>query len=363
MRTNARTLRPILVLMLCGIVLTAYDIGDSNPAAAMGVLALGAWAAVSAAVRAWAVASAERRRGYGGGPRGLATAPRRGGGQIVDKPPGGYRGGTGTGYDGGQGGRHHPIIVNPGIGGTPVPPVANTPPPGRIGGNNGGGGGGGGRRGRRHAATRRAALRSRRSHYRLCVERDAGGDRSAGAPAQFDATRVAKLLAGRQHALPLAYRRPAAGRRPGRRARRRAPRQQRAAQLSFHAARGRREGCRADAELRGAIRSGQTASRGSASRRDREKYPGRRDRFGNRRQKSGSRCHDRQKLRCDRRRRQTAFARHRHGRRHRRAPQAHGHRARRAGVGSARLRRQSRRQGNLLCHLQRPAMGRRQWCT
>ena len=62
MRTNARTLRPILVLMLCGIVLTAYDVADSNPAAAMAVLALGAWAAVSAAVRAWAVASAERRR-------------------------------------------------------------------------------------------------------------------------------------------------------------------------------------------------------------------------------------------------------------------------------------------------------------
>ena len=41
MRTNARTLRPILVLMLCGIVLTAYDVGNSNPAAAMGGFGFG----------------------------------------------------------------------------------------------------------------------------------------------------------------------------------------------------------------------------------------------------------------------------------------------------------------------------------
>jgi Subtilase family len=140
MRTNARTLRPILVLMLCGIVLTAYDLADSNPAAAMG-FGFGRMGGGFGGGPGMGRGFGGAAKGYGGGPRGLATAPRRGGGRIVDKPPGGYRGGTG--YDGGQGGRHHPIIVNPGIGGTPVPPVANTPPPGRIGGNNGGGGGGG----------------------------------------------------------------------------------------------------------------------------------------------------------------------------------------------------------------------------
>jgi hypothetical protein len=148
MRTNARTLRPILVLMLCGIVLTEYDAGP-NPAAAMGGFGFGRMGGgfgggpgIGRGPGMGAARGFGAARSFGAAPRGFATVPRPGGGRIVDKPPGGYRGGTG--YEGGQGGRHHPIIVNPVIGGTPVPPVSNTPPPGRIGGNNGGGGGGGG---------------------------------------------------------------------------------------------------------------------------------------------------------------------------------------------------------------------------
>jgi len=138
MRTNARTLRPILVLMLCGVVLTAYDVGGSNPAAAMGGFGFGRMGG------GFGGGGMGGGMGMGRGSRSFATAPRRGTGRIVDRPVGGYKGRTGTGYEGGRGWRPHPIIVNPGIGGTPVPPVSDTPPPSRIGGNNGNGGGGGG---------------------------------------------------------------------------------------------------------------------------------------------------------------------------------------------------------------------------
>ena len=53
-----------------------------------------------------------------------------------------------------------------------------------------------------------------------------------------------------------------------------------------------------------------------------------------------------------------AIARHCHGRRHRRPRQAFRHRARPASFGGARVRQQRRRrQGNLVCDLQKPAMG------
>jgi Subtilase family len=139
MRTNARMLRPILVLMLCAAVVAAFDLGGPSPASAFGFSFGGFGGGFGR--------GGFGRGGFGmgrGGPRSFATVPRRGPGgtfgtgRVVGGPPGSYRGGGGPG-------RHHPIIgPGPVIGGTPVPPVANVAAPSRGGGNTGGGGGGAG---------------------------------------------------------------------------------------------------------------------------------------------------------------------------------------------------------------------------
>ena len=81
-----------------------------------------------------------------------------------------------------------------------------------------------------------------------------------------------------------------------RRDRGRAHRRQRPAQLSLHAAGGCGEGDADRPQRRRAIRSRQAGGRTSASGRDREKHPGGRDQFRDRRETSESGWHDREEL-------------------------------------------------------------------
>ncbi len=134
--TLRRIVRPIVVVMLCGVALAACDFGGPSPAAAFGGFGFGHMGG--------GFGGGGMGRSMGGGmgrsSRSFATAPRRGPGRIVERPTGGNKGGTGTGYDGGRG--RHPVIGR-GIGGAPIPTVSDSPPPSGGGGNNGGGGGGG----------------------------------------------------------------------------------------------------------------------------------------------------------------------------------------------------------------------------
>lgn len=103
MRSNAMMPRPILGLMLCGLLLTGSCIGGSSPVAAMGGFGrMGGFGG--------------RAVGYGGGPRQHMSVPRRGAGKVVGRPSDGQRGHGG--HDGGRGSRHYPI-AGPGIGGNP----------------------------------------------------------------------------------------------------------------------------------------------------------------------------------------------------------------------------------------------------
>jgi subtilase family protein len=168
MRTNAKTSRPhwrpVLGLLLCGLVLTAFDVGAPSPAAAFGFFGFGrmgggfgggGFGGRSFGGGGGGLRSFGASRGYGAG----AAVP--GGGRVVGGT-GGYRGGTGIyrgpgGYRGGpvagDPGRHP--IVGRGSGGViPVVPVvpivpgapggagvANLPPPAHAGGNGSGGAG------------------------------------------------------------------------------------------------------------------------------------------------------------------------------------------------------------------------------
>ncbi len=116
MPSNSMTPRPILGLMLCGLLLMASCIGGSNPAAAMGGFGrMGGFGGPA--------------MGFGGRPRPHMAAPRRGASRVVDRPPGGK-----TGHAGGRGSRHYPI-AGPGIGetGADVPGQQSI----RSSGNNG----------------------------------------------------------------------------------------------------------------------------------------------------------------------------------------------------------------------------------
>jgi hypothetical protein len=155
MRTNTRKLRLALGLTFCSLLLAASGIDGSSTAAAFGFG--GGFGGGFGHMGGFGGPG----RGFGGGPR--AMAPGRGGGRIVDRPTGGYRGGTGLVGTGGLGivGRGgHPVPDAPqlparggglgivgrsvGVGGNPVPEAPQLPMPGGGGGNNVAGGGGGG---------------------------------------------------------------------------------------------------------------------------------------------------------------------------------------------------------------------------
>lgn len=104
MRTNTTMPRPILGVMLCGLLLAACCVGVSKPVAAMGGFGrMGGFGGPAI--------------GFRGRPRPHMTAPRRSVGRVVDRPSGGR-----TGYGTGRGPRHYPI-ADPGIGapGSDVP--------------------------------------------------------------------------------------------------------------------------------------------------------------------------------------------------------------------------------------------------
>jgi subtilisin family serine protease len=108
--------RPILALLLCGVLLAAGSIGGSNSAAAFGMFGFGR--------------GGFGRPAFGGGPLRRPPPPRLGGGRVAGRPPGGSGPRAGLG-DGGPS-RHHGIgggIVGGGVGGGVV-----------GGGNNGRGG-------------------------------------------------------------------------------------------------------------------------------------------------------------------------------------------------------------------------------
>jgi len=129
MQSDSRKLRPILPLMLCGLLLTASCIGGSSPAAARGGFGggfgrMGGFGGPAA--------------GIGREPRQHMTATRRD--RVVDRPSGRNRGSAG--FEGDRGSGHHRII-GPGIGGNPGPDVSELPRRGGTGGtgsNNGGSG-------------------------------------------------------------------------------------------------------------------------------------------------------------------------------------------------------------------------------
>ncbi len=93
MRTNARTLRPILVVMLCGAVLAVSDISAPSPAAAFGFGFGGMGGGFGGGFGGGARGGG--MRSYGGGTRGYAMTPRRGIGTSVDRPSGWSRGTAG----------------------------------------------------------------------------------------------------------------------------------------------------------------------------------------------------------------------------------------------------------------------------
>jgi subtilisin family serine protease len=116
MRKNATKPRLFLALTLGGLVLAASGLGASSPAAAFGGLGFGFG----------------RGGGFGGPSRGpvagpKAMAPTRGGGRVVDRPPGLNRGGPGVGGGG------------PGPAGSPGVTTGGSA---SLGGGGGGGGSG-----------------------------------------------------------------------------------------------------------------------------------------------------------------------------------------------------------------------------
>jgi subtilisin family serine protease len=125
MRSSSMNLRPILALLLCGLLLAACWIGGSSEAAAFGMGGFG------------------RMRGFGrpamgGGQWRRTPAPHAGGGRVVDRPSGRTGRRVGLGDRGPS--RHHPFVG--GItGGGAIGGGYNGR--GGGGGSNGGGSGGG----------------------------------------------------------------------------------------------------------------------------------------------------------------------------------------------------------------------------
>jgi subtilase family protein len=167
MPTNAKTprphWRPVLGLLLCGLVVTAFDVGAPSPAAAFGFFSFGRMGGFGGGGgRAFGggggfggggLRNFGASRGYGAGPAGPGGGGRVVGSGVYRGGPSGYRGGTVTGDPG-----RHPITGR-GYGGVvPVVPVvpiipggpggagvAALPPPGGggSGGSNANAGGGG----------------------------------------------------------------------------------------------------------------------------------------------------------------------------------------------------------------------------
>jgi hypothetical protein len=89
-RTLRPILRPILVLTLCGLALTAYEVGASSPAAARGGgVAFGRTGGDSGG------GGMGGHIGMGHGSRSFARVPRHGKGKMVDRRIGGNGGGGG----------------------------------------------------------------------------------------------------------------------------------------------------------------------------------------------------------------------------------------------------------------------------
>jgi subtilisin family serine protease len=102
MRKSSMNPRPILALLLCGLLLAAGCIGGSSSAAAFGMFGFGR--------------GGFGRPAFGGGQWRRTPPPRLGGGRVVGRPPGGSGRRVGLG-DGGPS-RHHGIgggIVGGGV--------------------------------------------------------------------------------------------------------------------------------------------------------------------------------------------------------------------------------------------------------
>ena len=102
MRRSSMNPRPILALLLCGVLLAAGSIGGSNSAAAFGMFGFGR--------------GGFGRPAFSGGQLRRTPPPRLGGGRVVGRPPGGSGQRAGLG-DGGPS-RHHGIgggIVGGGV--------------------------------------------------------------------------------------------------------------------------------------------------------------------------------------------------------------------------------------------------------
>ena len=146
--TKARTLRPIVMVMLCGAVLAVSDVAAPSPAAAFGFGFghMGGGFGGGGFGRGGGSRSFGAGRSYAAPSRGMGRGTTSG---LTRGTAGGWtRGGTGNGYRGDPG-RNYPNggvgIVVPVVPSPPGPPgtgVANLPPGG--GGAGGGGGGGGG---------------------------------------------------------------------------------------------------------------------------------------------------------------------------------------------------------------------------
>jgi subtilisin family serine protease len=137
MRRNSIRRRPILGLMLCGLLLTASCIGGSSPVSAQ--FRMGGFGRMGGGFGRPGVGIVQ-------GPQRQIALPRRGGGRVVELPPGRNRGGTG--YRGGRGPGHHRIIGggiarNPGSQGSglPIGGGRNTVSRQNAGGGNNGRGG------------------------------------------------------------------------------------------------------------------------------------------------------------------------------------------------------------------------------
>ena len=151
MTTKARTLRPIVLVMLCGAVLAVSDVAAPSPAAAFG-FGFGRMGGgfggggFGGGVRGGGARSFGAGRSYAAPSRGMGRGTTSG----LTRGSGGWtRGGTGNGYRGDPG-RNYPGggvgVVVPVVPSPPGPPgrgVANLPPPGGGGAGGGGGGGGG----------------------------------------------------------------------------------------------------------------------------------------------------------------------------------------------------------------------------
>ena len=254
MTSSSMSLRPILALSLGGLLVAACCIAGSLSAAAFGMGGFGG------------------RPMMGGGPMmaprpgaGM-TAPRPGGGIYVGRPPGGGGwparhppfvggGGGGGGYGGGGGG-----------GGSG--PVSR----GNSGGNRNNGGGGTPQQGNQNFVPNEVITAFAPGATPQAIDQVAR---------RYELTQLDSQsfpLIGTQPVSVAPRRRPYGGQH-GPRARRRAHRRQRAAELRFHAAGRDRQDRRRPARRCGAIRFGEIAKRASAASGDRQGCPGCRDRI------------------------------------------------------------------------------------